>query len=50
MSLDMATVILMIKKLLILIFERFEVIQEFDAIGVNVYDLLADTTAPKENP
>ena len=45
MNIDFTAVFEMIKKLVLMIFEKFEVIQEFEALGIDIVALLNGTPA-----
>ena len=50
MNLDLTTVIELLKKLLLMIFEKYEVLKEFEALGVDITGLLGGTPATPATP
>lgn len=50
MNLDFAAVLELIKKLVLMIFEKYEVLQEFEALGIDIVGLLNGTPATPATP
>ena len=50
MNIDMAVVFELIKKLVLMIFEKYEVIKEFNDLGIDIVGLLGGAPAAPETP
>lgn len=50
MNIDIAVVFELVKKLVLMIFEKYEVLQEFEALGIDIVGLLGGTPATPATP
>ena len=50
MNIDMTVVLELIKKLVLMIFEKYEVIKEFNDLGIDIVSLLGGAPAAPATP
>lgn len=48
MNIDFAVVFELVKKLVLMIFEKYEVLKEFEDLGIDIVGLLGGTPAPTD--
>ena len=50
MDIDIAVIFELVKRLVLMIFEKYEVLQEFEALGIDIVGLLNGIPAATDTP